>query len=59
MLHRMGNNPLRNAECGIIHCGAGGKKQTSVDEPGGSETVLIVEDDNRLLKLAQKVHQEI
>ena len=33
------------------------KEQTSVDDLGGSETVLIVEDDNRLLKFAQKVLQ--
>ncbi|MBW2738864.1 MAG: response regulator [Deltaproteobacteria bacterium] len=30
------------------------KKQTPVDDPGGSETVLIVEDDDNLRKLAQK-----
>ena len=33
------------------------KEQTSVDDLGGSETVLIVEDDNSLLKFAQKVLQ--
>ena len=33
------------------------KEQTPVDDLGGSETVLIVEDDNRLLKLAQKILQ--
>ncbi|MBC2694978.1 MAG: response regulator [Desulfobacteraceae bacterium] len=30
------------------------KKQTPVDNPGGSETVLIVEDDDNLRKFAQK-----
>lgn len=30
------------------------KEQTPVDEPGGSETVLIVEDDDSLRNLAQK-----
>ena len=33
------------------------KKQTHVDVSSGSETVLIVEDDNRILKLTQKVLQ--
>ena len=33
------------------------KKETSVNAPVGSETVLIVEDDYGLLKLAQKVLQ--
>ena len=31
------------------------KEQTPVDDPGGSETVLIVEDDDGLRKFAQKV----
>ncbi len=30
------------------------KEQTPVDDPGGSETVLIVEDDDNLRKFAQK-----
>ena len=34
------------------------KEQTSVSELGGSETVLIVEDDDSLRKLAQKVLQQ-
>jgi len=33
------------------------KEQTPVDNPGGSETVLIVEDDDSLRKFAQEVLQ--
>ncbi|MBC2696308.1 MAG: response regulator, partial [Desulfobacteraceae bacterium] len=35
------------------------KKQTPVDNPGGSETVLIVEDDDNLRKFAQKALRQL